>query len=366
MTALVGFIISLGLGLAWSMIDAGQNIGDYWDKPAFLLVFFGGVGAAVISSNVMCLVKFPILMMKAFLPTPYKMADIVVTLQRMADKVRQGGLPALTSEIPVAFDEYTKRALKLLVAGTDSHVIESIMDAEVEGMENRHKAAISFWENMGGFLPTFGLMSTCLAIIQAMANIDDVSSLGEKLSMALCATFYGLFTANAFALPICNQLKIKNELEILQKTLIMQGLLAVQAGETAQMVGNRMKAGCSEGQRLAIEGGKGLSKKKGEKHIELTTYMNALDQEKALAFMAEVKQATEAKEIGQDDIKQLLAQLINEADDKVLMKDFANEYMKLKTLKKLPKGSKMKGRRKAGKGAGKKGAKKAKHSDDDD
>jgi len=110
-----------------------------------------------------------------------------------------------------------------------------------------------------------------------------------------------------------------------------------------------MKAVCSEGQRLAIEGGKGLSKKKGEKHIELTTYMNALDQEKALAFMSEVKQATEAKEIGQDDIKQLLAQLINEADDKVLMKDFANEYMKLKTLKKLPKGSKMKGRRKAGK-----------------
>lgn len=364
MTALVGLIIVV-VAFLWSMQAAGQPISDYWDAPAAILVFLGAIGGATFCTDIKCLLFLPQLLLRAFLPLPYKTPDLVVGLQRMADKVRQGGLPALTSEIPVAFDEYTKRSIKLLVAGTDSHVVREVMEAEIEGMEARHKVVIAFFENIGGFGPTYGIMSTVLAIVQAMANIDDVSSLGEQLSMALCATFYGLFFANGFAIPFAFQLKTKNEKEVLMKTMIMEGLLAVQAGETSQMVGNRMKSMASDGERTRIEGGKGLSKKKGEKHIELTTYMNALDQEKALAFMSEIKQATEAKECGMDDVKQLLAQLINEADDKVLMKDFANEFMKIKSTKKLPKGSKMRGKRKAG-GAAKKGKKAKKAAADDE
>jgi hypothetical protein len=62
----------------------------------------------------------------------------------------------------------------------------------------------------------------------------------------------------------------------------------------------------------------------------------------------------------------MLGELINEAEDKIIMKDFANEFMKSKTAKKLPKGLKRKGLTgKKGKGA--KGAKrKAAVSDDDE
>ena len=106
--------------------------------------------------------------------------------------------------------------------------------------------------------------------------------------------------------------------------------------------------------RAKIEGGK-VGKKKTDKHIEYTTYMNPQDQERAMALMAEVKKHTEAKEIGIEDVKLMLAELINEADDKTLCKDFSNEYMKYKPVKKLPKGSKMKGKkRKKGAAGGKK------------
>jgi hypothetical protein len=146
------------------------------------------------------------------------------------------------------------------------------------------------------------------------------------------------------------------------KEMIMEGVLAVQAGESSFLVGQRLKACVSEGMRGRIEGGKGGSKKKSDKYIEIATYMNAIDQERAMAFLAEVKKSQENKDLGQDDAKNMLGELINEAEDKVIMKDFANEFMKSKLAKKLPKGMKRKG--------GKKGAKKSKRkaavADDDE
>src|SRR3989339_400152 len=126
---IIGWIIVLA-SIYTCMMLTGQKPSDYFDLASIIVVVGGSVGSALIGSKLINVFKIPIFYLQALLPLSYKIGDIVVTLQRMADKTRQGGIPSLTSEIPVAFDEYTKRAIKLLVAGTDSHVVQSIMEAE--------------------------------------------------------------------------------------------------------------------------------------------------------------------------------------------------------------------------------------------
>lgn len=354
MSNIVGLIIVLG-SIYICMIMSGQKLNDYYDVPSLVIVLGGSIGAAAAGFGLDKILKIPVLVLKAILPLPYTIGDVITGLQRMADKVRSAGLPALQSEIPVAFDEYTKRGIKLLVSGADSSLVQSNLEAELSGMEMRHAQNTGFLDSCAGYFPAFGMLGTVLGIVQAMGNIDDVGALGTALAIALLTTLYGVFGANVLILPISSTLKKKSAQESLYRTVILEGFLAIQAGLSSQLVGDKAKAVLSNAERLKIEGGKGLSKKKGEKHIELTTYMNALDQERALALMAEIKEAMEKKQCGQDDVKFLLAQLINDAEDKILAKDFASEYMKLKKIKKLPKGSKMpKKRKKGGKGGAKK------------
>lgn len=359
MGVILGIPVVLGC-IYIAMMLSGQRPQDYYDLPSLIIVIGGSFGSAAIGSGFGMLFKFPILYLQAILPYPTRQELVVVDMKRMADKARSGGLPALTSEIPTAPNEFVRRGIKLLVAGTDSEIVRTIMEAELSSAESRHSLNHAFLDNLAGYFPTFGMLGTVLGIVQAMGNLDDMTALGTALALALLTTLYGVFFANVFILPINAKLKSKDATESLVKGMYIDGMLAIQAGSTADTIDKIMKSYVDEKMRAKIEGGK-VGKKKTEKHIEYTTYMNPQDQERALALMAEVKKHMEAKEIGIEDVKLMLAELINEADDKTLAKDFANEYMKYKPIKKLPKGSKMKGKKRK-KGAA--GAKKRRIAED--
>lgn len=349
------------IGGVWIAEGSHFNIMGYWDLAAFVIVVLGTLFCAMAMYSMMDLLMMPIYFLQCILPLPYKEGDIVDSCQRMADKVKGSGIPSLTSEIPSAYDDYMRRGIKLVISGTDSHAIRDIMHEEIEKTNKRHKQKIGIFNEMAGIGPTMGMIGTLLALVIVLGNLEDTSKLGSSIAVALIATLYGCAIANLIFVPIAKKLDTKNEREILIKEMILEGLLAVQAGESSFLVGQRLKACVSEGLRSRIEGGKGSSKKKSDKHIEIATYMNAIDQEKAMAFLAEVKKSQETKDLGQDDAKNMLAELINEGEDKIIMKDFANEFMKSKTAKKLPKGLKRRAKTK-----GKKSKRKAAVADDDE
>ncbi|MEZ0370703.1 MAG: motility protein A [Candidatus Sericytochromatia bacterium] len=330
-----------------TIILLGATPQEFLDLHAFVIVVLGSTFASCMASTFAHLFKLPVYLLKAAGPMPMKMANIVVDIKRMADKARSAGLPALTSEIPAAPDDFARRGIKLLVAGVDSQVVNTILEADIHGTEERHGEVIEFFEAVGGNAPTFGLMGTVLGIVEGLKNLDDINALGHGLAVALMATLYGVFSANILWLQIAGQLKKRSHNEVFMKKMYTEGLLAIQAGVSSDVINNLMKAYVNSATRARIEGGK-IGKKKTERHLEYLQYMNPLDQERTMAFMAEVKKETEAQNLGQDDVKLMLAELINAGDDKVLGKDFATEYMQLKTVKKLPKGSKRKRKRGGG------------------
>lgn len=370
LSTIAGFLIAV-FSVYSALMSEGGNLGSMVNGPAASIVFIGAAGASLMGTTFGNLLSIPGMMLQAILApryNPAKPTDLVNACMRMADKARQFGLPSLTSEIPVAVDEFMQRGIKLLVAGTEAKTVGHIMHEEVERMEQRHEEKYGLIAALSGMFPTMGMVGTILGMVQTLGHLEDTSKLGPSIATAMIATFYGVATANLVAIPLAAKLQLKSHHEAMMKKMLIEGLLAVQAGESAQLVGSRMKAFFNEKMRARIEGNKGASKKKTEKHIELTTYMGAADQERALAFISEMKAEMASKSLGQDDVKTMLADLINNADDKVLGKDFANEVMKLKDVKKLPKGAKRKPKKKAG-GAGKGAPAKAKAKkavDDDD
>ena len=81
---------------------------------------------------------------------------------------------------------------------------------------------------MASLAPAFGMIGTLIGLINMLKNLDDPSTLGPSMSVALVTTFYGSMLANLFFTPMAIKLKYKSR-EILLNHV--RGYALDQAGE---------------------------------------------------------------------------------------------------------------------------------------
>ena len=73
-------------------------------------------------------------------------------------------------------------------------------------------------------------------------NMDDMSTIGPNMAVALLTTLYGSLLANWLCVPISFKLKMNNELEIKMKEVMVVGLLSIQAGENPRVIEEKLKS----------------------------------------------------------------------------------------------------------------------------
>ena len=122
-----------------------------------------------------------------------------------------------------------------------------------------------YLEAAGGYSPTMGIIGTVLGLVHVLGNLEDPDTLGPKIAMAFIATLYGIGLANLFWLPLGNKLKAKNEMEILYKSMIIEGLLLIQEGVNTNYMEEKLSSFLSEAQALEKGGGGGGRRGRKEK-----------------------------------------------------------------------------------------------------
>jgi chemotaxis protein MotA len=81
-----------------------------------------------------------------------------------------------------------------------------------------------------------------VALTHVLENLSSPSTLGPMIASAFVATLWGLLAANFLWLPIGGRMKRLSELEVERMTLLMEGVLAVQAGSQPRLLGERLRA----------------------------------------------------------------------------------------------------------------------------
>lgn len=212
-------------------------------KPAPLILVFGGtlaVGAAGFMKRDMKDIKG--IVKSAFgVPDPDTEEDIESIFQ-FASIARKDGLLALESASKDVTDPFLKRCVQLAVDGTDPEEMQDILEGEIDANEEHLKMGAKFFQDLGGFSPTLGIIGTVVGLIHVLQNLNDPSTIGEAIGSAFTATLWGVMAANVFWLPIANKLKRAAQIEVQRKRMIVDGMLAVQAGSSPRMIKARMEA----------------------------------------------------------------------------------------------------------------------------
>jgi len=225
--------------------DAGivfSNLITFGDVPS-VLITFGGAFSCILASytlpNFLAGLKSILLI---FNMSAMNVPDVIQKIIELSNVARKEGLLSLEEAASDIDDEFLKKGILLIVDGTDPELVRAIMETELVSVEGRHKDKIGFWENLGAMGPAWGMIGTLIGLINMLKNMDDPSSIGPSMAVALITTLYGSLLANWICAPVASKLKGKNADEMMVKEIEIEGLLSIQAGENPRVIEEKLKS----------------------------------------------------------------------------------------------------------------------------
>jgi chemotaxis protein MotA len=233
--SITGFIVGIGAILTGMTLEGGE-IGSLLNLPAFIIVFGGTIGAALLQSPVK-LVKKALKMLPWVVNAPHR--DLAVQREKIVSfsmLARKNGLLGLEGQIDMEDDEFMKLGLQLLVDGCQPVVMRDILELELSEIESHELQAAKVFEAMGGYAPTIGIIGAVLGLIHVMQNLADPASLGAGIATAFVATVYGVGSANLIFLPIAGKLKSQIISMSQSREMLIDGFNAIAMGENPRLI----------------------------------------------------------------------------------------------------------------------------------
>lgn len=239
----LGTIIGVGLGAAMivmSIITSGGNIMMYVNIPSIFMVI-GGSFAAMLVANPLSRMLGIMSYIKLVLNMPnYEEERIISSLVNFSEKARREGLLALEDDLEEVEDEFTRKGIQLVVDGTDPEIIKNVLYNELNQLQARHETGIKIFDDWGKIAPAFGMIGTLAGLIAMLANIEDSSSIGSGMSLALITTMYGAIFANLVLIPIKSKLEDRDKMETLVKEIVIEGILSIQSGDNPRILEQKL------------------------------------------------------------------------------------------------------------------------------
>lgn len=243
LASILGIVLCFAMFVYGVIDNAGiANIDRYLDLPSAIITF-GGAFFAILASNSLADylggLKSFLLIFKSNISDVKGMIQKIIELSNVA---RKEGLLSLEEAAGELDDEFMKKGILLIVDGTDPELVRGIMETELVSIEDRHNSKIKFWEDLGAMGPAWGMIGTLVGLVNMLYEMEDPSSIGPSMAVALITTLYGSLLANWICAPVANKLKANNANEILVKSIMIEGLLSIQAGENPRVIEEKLKS----------------------------------------------------------------------------------------------------------------------------
>jgi chemotaxis protein MotA len=244
LATVIGLVGALVIVTLTMIIDGGSPVELFAHPQALLLTFGGALLAAAVAQPMKHLTQIPKWFMVAiFDRNKFDTEGTIILLASMADKARREGLLALEEEIKKVDNDFLKRGIMMVVDGVDPAQVRAILEIEIKHTFERHEeGGISFLNAAGGYGPTMGIIGTVMGLVSILKQLSDPTSLGPKIAAAFLATLWGILSANMIWLPLAGKLAFRNHEESNYYRMLLEGILALQAGENPRVVRDKLSA----------------------------------------------------------------------------------------------------------------------------
>ena len=257
----IGTIIGIVVGLALvvgSIIMKG-TIMAFVDSASLLIVIGGTFAASCVAfplGSVFSAIKAAL---SIFFQVKIDHLNTVRTLLKAADLVRKSGPVAL--EKAQSENDFMRTAFDLVADGYRPEDIRSVLTIEIEASQARHEEIVKVLEKMAELSPAWGMIGTLIGLVIMLLNLDDPSSIGPAMAVALLTTLYGALFANLILSPGASKLADRAEREGLNLSLTLEGAMGMARNENPRAIQQRLVGFMPSSDRAALQA-KAREKKK--------------------------------------------------------------------------------------------------------
>lgn len=217
------------------------KLGNFIDPPSIAITIGGTIAALMVAFPMGAFAKIPKHLKIAIFPNVYNPQVYIEQIVEFAKEARMKGLLSLEDKLSETEDPFLKSSLMLVVDSVEPEKVHSLLEAELDHLDDRHANDRAFYDKGGAFAPGFGMIGTLIGLVNMLGDLSDVSTLGPNMAVALLTTLYGSLLANLFFSPISNKLKTRHDEEYLCKVLICEGVEAIQAGENPKFISEKLQ-----------------------------------------------------------------------------------------------------------------------------
>ena len=254
LASLIGLLLGAGM-VVFGIVtgDGGFSLlKNFVDVPS-IIITIGGSLAGLIAANKLSFLGSGFKGIALSMKEPgYDPAAMITNIINLSNVARKEGLLALEEASSEIEDDFLKKGIMLVVDGTDPELVRGILETDLSCTEDRHQQVIGFWEKWAELGPAWGMIGTLIGLVNMLKKLDDPSSIGPNMAVALLTTLYGSLIANWICNPTASKLKLNNANEMIIRQIVVEGLLSIQAGENPHVIEEKLKTFINPKDRVSL------------------------------------------------------------------------------------------------------------------
>ena len=238
--SVLGLLIGVAAIIGGQILEGG-HIGSLSQPTALIIVLGGTMGAVMLQSPYATFMRGMRMVRWVLYPPVVDYQQVIKQVSTWSHVSRREGLLALETVINQLKDDFARKGLQLLVDGAEPERLREVLEVEISTYEQEMKLSARIWEAAGGYSPTVGILGAVLGLIHVMENLTEPSKLGAGIAVAFVATIYGVGLANLVFLPMSNKLKAHINRLIVQREMIVDGLVGIANGDNPRIIESRLQ-----------------------------------------------------------------------------------------------------------------------------
>lgn len=238
----VGLIAGFVLIIIAVIVASGvAGLPTFVSVSSVVTVLGGLVASILVNYGIEELKELPESLKSTFYQNGENLNELVELFIDLSTVARREGLLALDNKVDEIEDRFIKKGILLTVDGLEAEQIKEILAAEIVAVEEKKKIGINIVEKAGELAPSWGMIGTLIGLVLMLNSLDDVSTLGPSMALALITTFYGSVLANLIFIPLSGKMQSRLDREIYIRQIKVEGILGVQSGQNPKLLREKLE-----------------------------------------------------------------------------------------------------------------------------
>jgi chemotaxis protein MotA len=217
-----------GFGLLISAIVLGGDPLSFINPPSILIVIGGTLAIVTMCFSFSEMVHTVRVLGNTVVMGGQDPSEAAMQVLRVAEMARKQGVLALQNiHEALKSEPFFHKGVSMVIDGTPGEEVEAIMRRDMHATTQRHIKSTSVLRKAAEFAPAMGLIGTLIGLVQMLGNLDDPSTIGPSMAVALLTTFYGAVLANMVFSPLAAKLERNSVEEALVNTVYLMGAASI-------------------------------------------------------------------------------------------------------------------------------------------